>query len=97
MVVTSVAFCETNAEVRRSAIKEASRVLVGGGHFVLIDCARPRFALSSVMMLPFFMFKTNEDNWNNVYVGICAENSMTLERETYLKSYIRCQIFKKQG
>ncbi|NYT19324.1 MAG: class I SAM-dependent methyltransferase [Methanosarcinales archaeon] len=97
MVVTSVAFCETNAEVRRSAIKEASRVLASRGHFVLIDCARPRVSLTSVMMLPFFMFKTNEDNWNNVYVEICSENSMTLERETYLKPYIRCQIFKKEN
>ncbi|WP_440952640.1 class I SAM-dependent methyltransferase [Methanococcoides sp. FTZ1] len=96
MVVTSVAFCETNAEVRRSAIKEASRVLVKGGHFVIIDCAKPRFSLTSVMMLPFFMFKTNDDNWNNTYVDICSENSMTLEKEDYLKSYIRFQIFKKE-
>ncbi|KGK99392.1 hypothetical protein LI82_05195 [Methanococcoides methylutens] len=79
-----------------SKIKEAFRVLIRGGYFVLIDCARPRFSITSMMLLPFFMFKTNEDNWNNAYVDICEENSMTLKREAYLKSYIRCQIFKKQ-
>jgi len=96
IVVTSVAFCETDEEVRRGSIKETSRVLRNGGYFVLIDCARPRMALTSVMLLPFFMLKTNEDNWNNTYVEICKNNGLVLDKEAYLKSYIRCQRFKKE-
>ncbi|NPE27678.1 class I SAM-dependent methyltransferase [Methanococcoides sp. SA1] len=96
IVVTSVAFCETDQEVRRGAIKETSRVLKAGGKFALIDCARPRMALSSVMMLPFFMFKTNDDNWNNTYVEICQNNGLVHDKEVYLKSYIKCQLFQKE-
>lgn len=97
MVVTSVAFCETYPDVRRGSIKESSRVLKNGGYFILIDCAKPRVSFVSVMMLPFFMFKTNSDNWNNTYVDICEENGLILEKEAYLKSYIKCQIFKKEA
>jgi ubiquinone/menaquinone biosynthesis C-methylase UbiE len=96
MVLTSVAFCETTAEVRRVTIAEVRRVLKGGQCFALVDCSRPRVALSSVMMLPFFMFKENADGWNNHYLEICDENDLKLVKDIYLKSYVRCQIFKKE-
>lgn len=95
MVVTSVAFCETTAEVRKGAISEVKRVLKSGDCFALVDCSRPRVALSSVMMLPFFMFKENSDSWNNHYVEMCDDNGLKLVKDIYLKSYVRCQIFRK--
>ncbi len=95
MVLTSVAFCETTAEVRKGAISEVARVIKSGDYFALVDCSRPRIALSSVMMLPFFMFKENTDSWNNHYLEMCEENGLELVKDVYLKSYVRCQIFRK--
>ncbi len=95
MVATSVAFCETSAEVRRSAIHEASRVLKKGGLFALIDCGKPRIGMSSFILLPFFMFKENHDSWYNTYVEICKDCNLDFVSDAYLKSYIRCQIFRK--
>ncbi|WP_406662647.1 class I SAM-dependent methyltransferase [Methanolobus sp. ZRKC3] len=95
MVVTSVAFCETSAEVRKGAISETGRVLKKGDFFALVDCSRPRLAFSSVMMLPFFMFKENGDSWNNHYLEMCEENNLKLVKDVYLKSYVRCQVFEK--
>lgn len=96
MVTSSVAFCETSADVRRGAIHETSRVLKNGGLFALIDCAKPRIGMSSFILLPFFMLKENHDNWNNTYVELCRECDLEPVSGRYLKSYILCQIFRKK-
>ncbi|WP_342303947.1 class I SAM-dependent methyltransferase [Methanolobus sp. ZRKC5] len=95
IVVTSVAFCETTSEVRKGAIKEVSRVLKNNAYFAIVDCAKPLVGLDTVMMLPFFMFKENADSWNNHYPDICRDNNLILEKDVYLKSYVKCQLFRK--
>ncbi|WP_407355359.1 class I SAM-dependent methyltransferase [Methanolobus sp. WCC5] len=95
LVVSSVAFCETTSDVRKSAIREVSRVLKDDGYFAIVDCSKPIFGLDTVMMLPFFMFKENADSWNNNYPDICRENGLDLEKDVYLKSYVKCQLFRK--
>jgi demethylmenaquinone methyltransferase/2-methoxy-6-polyprenyl-1,4-benzoquinol methylase len=95
LVVTSVAFCETTSEVRKGAIKEVSRVLKNKGFFAIVDCAKPILGLDTVMMLPFFMFKETAESWNNHYPDICRENNLILEKEIYIKSYVKCQLFRK--
>lgn len=95
MVVTSVAFCETTSEVRKGAIREVSRVLKDNGLFAIVDCAKPLLGIDTVMMLPFFMFKETEESWNNHYPDICRENNLILENEVYVKSYVKCQLFRK--
>ncbi|MBP2030950.1 demethylmenaquinone methyltransferase/2-methoxy-6-polyprenyl-1,4-benzoquinol methylase [Methanohalophilus levihalophilus] len=95
MITTSVAFCETSADVRRGAIHEASRVLKKNGLFVLIDCGKPRMGMSSFILLPFFMLKENHDSWNNTYVQLCRDCNLEFVSDAYLKSYIQCQIFRK--
>lgn len=95
LVVTSVAFCETTSEVRKGAIMEASRVLKDKGFFAIVDCAKPLLGLDTVMMLPFFMFKETAESWNNHYPEICRENNLILEKEIYIKSYVKCQLFRK--
>ncbi|WMW21528.1 class I SAM-dependent methyltransferase [Methanolobus mangrovi] len=95
LVVTSVAFCETTSDVRKGAIGEVSRVLKDNAYFAIIDCAKPLLGMDTVMMLPFFMFKENADSWNNHYPDICIENNLVLEKDVYLKSYVKCQLFRK--
>ncbi|WP_209620866.1 class I SAM-dependent methyltransferase [Methanolobus bombayensis] len=95
LVVTSVAFCETTSEVRIGAIKEVSRVLKDQSCFGIVDCAKPIMGLDTVMMLPFFMFKETPESWNNHYPDICRENNLILENEIYIKSYVKCQLFRK--
>jgi demethylmenaquinone methyltransferase/2-methoxy-6-polyprenyl-1,4-benzoquinol methylase len=95
LVVTSVAFCETRSEVRKGAIMEASRVLKNKGFFAIVDCAKPILGLDTVMMLPFFMFKETAESWNNHYPDICRDNNLILENEVYIKSYVKCQLFRK--
>ncbi|WP_274377652.1 class I SAM-dependent methyltransferase [Methanolobus vulcani] len=95
LVVTSVAFCETTSEVRKGAIMEASRVLKDKGFFAIVDCAKPILGMDTVMMLPFFMFKETAESWNNHYPDICLENNLILENEIYIKSYVKCQLFRK--
>ncbi len=95
LVVTSVAFCETTSEVRKGAIVEVSRVLKEKGFFAIVDCAKPILGLDTVMMLPFFMFKETAESWNNHYPEICRENNLILENEVYIKSYVKCQLFRK--
>ncbi|WP_340820225.1 class I SAM-dependent methyltransferase [Methanolobus sp. WCC4] len=95
LVVTSVAFCETNSDVRKGAIEEVSRVLKGDSYFAIVDCAKPILGLDTVMMLPFFMFKETADSWNNHYPDICREYGLVLENEIYIKSYVKCQLYRK--
>ncbi|GEM_PF-3533490 len=94
-VVTSVAFCETTSDVRKGAIGEVSRVLKDNAYFAIVDCAKPLLGMDTVMMLPFFMFKENADSWNNHYPDICRDNNLVLEKDVYLKSYVKCQLFRK--
>jgi demethylmenaquinone methyltransferase/2-methoxy-6-polyprenyl-1,4-benzoquinol methylase len=94
-VVTSVAFCETTSEVRKGAIREVSRVLKNNSCFAIVDCAKPILGLDTVMMLPFFMFKETAESWNNHYPDICRDNNLILENEVYIKSYVKCQLFRK--
>jgi Methylase involved in ubiquinone/menaquinone biosynthesis len=94
-VVTSVAFCETTSDVRKGAIGEVSRVLKDNAYFAIVDCAKPLLGVDTVMMLPFFMFKENADSWNNHYPDICRDNNLVLEKDVYLKSYVKCQLFRK--
>ncbi|WP_321430077.1 class I SAM-dependent methyltransferase [uncultured Methanolobus sp.] len=95
LVVTSVAFCETTSEVRMGAIREVSRVLKNNSCFAIVDCAKPILGLDTVMMLPFFMFKETAESWNNHYPDICRDNNLILENEVYIKSYVKCQLFRK--
>lgn len=95
LLVTSVAFCETNSDVRKGAIREVSRVLKGGACFAIVDCAKPILGLDTVMMLPFFMFKETADSWNNHYPDICKDYGLVLENEVYIKSYVKCQLYRK--
>ncbi|MDY0386027.1 MAG: class I SAM-dependent methyltransferase [Methanolobus sp.] len=47
IAVTSVTFCETSSEVRKSAIKEVSRVLKDNAYFAIVDCAKPLLGLDT--------------------------------------------------
>lgn len=95
LVIISVAFCETTAQVRKDVIKEVSRVLKKNSFFAIVDCAKPRIGIETVMMLPFFMFKQTAEGWNNYYPDMCSENNMILENEIYIKSYVKYQLFRK--
>lgn len=95
LVVTSVAFCETTSDVRKGAISEVSRILKDDSCFAIVDCAKPILGLDTVMMLPFFMFKETADSWNNHYPDICRDCGLILEDELYIKSYVKCQLYRK--
>jgi demethylmenaquinone methyltransferase/2-methoxy-6-polyprenyl-1,4-benzoquinol methylase len=94
-VVTSLAIHATPPEVRRVAIGEIRRVLKPGGIFGLVDWSRPRFGLWGLLWLPMLLPRMKGDNWRNTYPDICRQRRMELEKDVYVNSLVRCQIFRK--
>jgi ubiquinone/menaquinone biosynthesis C-methylase UbiE len=94
--VSNLAFHEVSAEVRRGAIREIARVLKPGGFFALVDWARPRWSLGGLLWLPFLLaVEYTHDNWFNTFPVLCHEQGLVLSTEVYLRSAIRCQVFRK--
>lgn len=98
LVISSMAVHETPPAVRRSTITEVARVLKPGGEFIYVDWSKPRFGLYGILWFPMLCFGQNrEDNWNNNYPEICADNALVQIEDNYLNSVYRRQVFKKQN
>lgn len=95
-VVTSLALHATPPEVRRRAISEVSRVLKPGGIFGLVDWSRPRFGLWGLIWLPMLLPRMKGDNWRNTYPDLCLQQQMGLQKDDYVNSLVRCQVFRKR-
>ena len=94
--VSNLAFHEVSAEVRRGAIREIARVLKPGGFFSLLDWARPRWSVGGLFWLPFLLaVEYTHDNWHNTFPVLCQEKRLLLSTDVYLRSAIRCQVFRK--
>jgi ubiquinone/menaquinone biosynthesis C-methylase UbiE len=94
--VSSLAFHEVPAAVRRGTLREIARVLKPGGFFALVDWARPRWSLGGLAWLPFLLaVEYTHDNWYNTYPALCQENGLVLSTDVFLRSAIRCQVFRK--
>lgn len=96
LVMTCMALHETPPDVRRGAIREASRVLKTDGSFVLVDWSKPRFGLLSLVWMPFLFLGDWQDNWKNTYCTLCREQGLFLEEDQYVNSLSRRQVFRKQ-
>ena len=96
-VIASLVFVAVPANVRRAAIPEVARVLKPKGIFALVDWSRPRFGIHTVVsLLSFLIFAPDwRDHWNNVYPGLCSGVNLMLDKDCYLNSLIRCQVFRK--
>jgi len=98
LVMTSMAFHTTPPSVRRAAIAEAARVLKPGGLLLFVDWSKPRFGLWGIFWFPFLYWgRDSQDNWNNVYPRLCAEQGFKLSEDAYLNSIARRQVFIKTG
>jgi ubiquinone/menaquinone biosynthesis C-methylase UbiE len=94
-VVSSMALHEVPPAVRRGAIRETARVLKPEGIFALVDWSKPRFGLMTIFWLPFLLFDSSRDNWDNIYPALCREQNLLLTTDVYLNSLVRCQVFRK--
>ena len=94
LVLSGMAFHEVPPEVRRGAIRESARVLGPGGMFALADWCRPRFGLWGLLWLPFLAFEKFGDNWRNTYPDLFRERGFLPEKDEYLNSMTRCQVFR---
>jgi len=94
LVLSGMAFHEVPSEVRRGAIRESARVLGPGGMFTLADWSRPRFGLWGLLWLPFLIFEKSGDNWRNTYPELFRECGLLQEKDEYLNSMTRCQVFR---
>lgn len=97
IVMTSMALHETPPEVRRGAVKEASRVLKKEGTFLLVDWCRPLSVAVRALWSPMLLFPKMSDNWNNVYPLLCEEAGFSIEEDYYISSIARRQVFIKNG
>jgi demethylmenaquinone methyltransferase/2-methoxy-6-polyprenyl-1,4-benzoquinol methylase len=96
LAVSGMAFHEVPPEVRRGAINESARVLKPGGMFALVDWSGPeRFGLASLLWLPFLPFERAKDNRRNTYPVLFRERGFLLSGDVYLKSVVRCQVFRR--
>lgn len=93
--ITSLALHAVPPEVRQGAIRETGRVLKPGGIFGLVDWSKPHFGLWGALWLPMLLRERKGDNWLNTYPRLCLEVSLQLERDVYLNSLVRCQVFRK--
>jgi len=98
LVICSLAIHSAPPPARRTAIRETARVLKKGSHFILVDWTRPRTALTRLIYLPFspaLMGERARDNWDNAYPVLCEKESLALETDTFLNSYVRYQSYVK--
>jgi hypothetical protein len=86
--------------VRRTAIKEAARVLKLNGYFVLVDWTRPERFISRVwcfQLSPYVRGEKARDNWFNTYPDLCKGENLLLETDRFISPYVRCQCFVKKA
>jgi ubiquinone/menaquinone biosynthesis C-methylase UbiE len=98
MVVSSLAIHAATPPTRRTAIREAARILKPDGRFVLVDWTRPEGFIQRVWYFrfsPYVMGERARDNWFNTYPDICAREGLLLEIDRFISSYVRCQCFAK--
>ena len=95
-VVSSLAFHAVGPKVRRDALREVARVLKPHGLFALVDLSKPRLGLTALIWLPSLLFASDKENWNNVYPSLCGEQGLHLDKDVYLNSLVRCQVFHKE-
>ena len=95
LVVASLAIHEASPMVRRATIPEIRRLLKPGGVFVLVEWSRPRFGLKALLWLPFLFKDGTEDNWRNRYAKWCLKEGLRCDRDEYLDSMLRLQVFRK--
>ena len=98
MVVSSLAIHAATPPVRRTAIKEAARVLKPNGHFVLVDWTRPETFIRRAWYFrfsPYVMGEKGRDNWYNTYPDLCRNENLLLEIDRFISPYVRCQCFSK--
>ena len=96
--ISSLAFHEMPAEVRRGTILEIARVLKPGGFFALVDWTRPRCSPGGLFWLPLLRtFEYSADNWNNAYPALCEAAGLELLTDVYLRGAVRCQVFERVG
>ncbi len=95
-VVSSLAFHAVSPQVRRDALRETARVLKPRSLFALVDLSKPRLGLVALLWLPSLLFEPDKENWHNVYPALCRERGLYLNRDVYLNSLVRCQVFHKE-
>lgn len=96
-VVSSLAFHAVPPPVRRDALRETARVLKPRGLFALIDLSQPRLGWTSLIWLPSLLLEPDKENWNNVYPALCREQGLYQDKDVYLNSLVRCQVFHKEA
>jgi ubiquinone/menaquinone biosynthesis C-methylase UbiE len=96
-VVTSLALHELPPSMRRTTLDEVARVLKRGGIFALVDWSKPRLGLVGLMWLPLLLLRPDEDHWHNAYPDLCRARGLTLKKDVYLNSLVRCQVFEKDA
>lgn len=96
-VASSLAFHAVPPKVRRDALRETARVLKPRGQFALVDLGKPRFGWVALVWLPSLLFATDKENWHNVYPALCREQGLYLDKDVYLNSLVRCQVFHKEA
>ncbi|MBN2224469.1 MAG: class I SAM-dependent methyltransferase [Deltaproteobacteria bacterium] len=98
MVVSSLAIHAVDPTLRRTAIKEATRVLKPGGSFILVDWTRPQAFLPRVWYFrfsPYVMGEKAKDNWFNTYPDMCRNENLVPGADRFISPYVRCQCFSK--
>ena len=96
-VVSSLAFHAVPPQVRRDALRETARVLKPRGLFALVDLSKPRLGWVTLVWLPSLLFEPDKENWNNVYPALCKEQGLYLDKDLYLNSLVRCQVFHEEA
>ncbi len=98
LVCASMVFHEMPARARRRSLAEVARVLRPGGCFALIDWTTPRFALHTVLFLPWLLIagEYTQDHWFNHFPELCSACGLNPGPATYLDSLISCQLFTRK-
>ncbi len=96
-VVSSLAFHAVPPQVRRDTLRETARVLKPRGLFALVDLSKPRLGWVALIWLPSLLLEPDKENWDNVYPALCREQGLYRDKDVYLNSLVRCQVFHKEA
>ena len=94
IIMSSMALHAVNPQIRRSAVREISRMLKKGGKFLLVESAKPRFGIVSLLL--GCLHRKSGYNPDMVY-GFCRNYGLELTEESYLNSLVKRQIFVKKS